>query len=697
MTEEKNGVKKIRDLARKLGFSNSTVVNILRSEGFEVKSANSTLTRDMEKAVEHRLNDLKKLEMEKLKRKKEIWGDSSSKDSTEKTGPDRAATKKRPHVKKVLVKHKKKKKAEVKEVEEEKVVFLPEIAITASELAKMLKVEPVEIVEKALMLGVPVTINQRLDKDVLQLIAEEFGFKVEKEKKVVQKEGAQAIELDEIKPPVVTVMGHVDHGKTTLLDYIRSTKVAQQEVGAITQSIGSYQVVKNGKTITFIDTPGHEAFSAMRARGTQVTDIVVLVVAATEGVKSQTVEAINHAKAAGVPIVVAINKMDLQGADAEKVQRELSELGLIPEEWGGDTIMVPVSAKTGKGVEELLEAILLVAETKELKTTSRGKARGIVLESKLSRSRGPVATVIITSGTLKLRDAIVVGDTFGKVRAIINDKGKVIKSAGPSMPVEILGLNVVPSAGDMLIVVDNEKQARATALKRKNIKKTQVQSGETFYILEKLEERIKQGKITKLSVIVKADSQGSLEAVIDSLSSLKVGEIEPLIAHSGVGMITESDIDLATASELVVLGFNTSPTPRAKQLAKERGITIRTYKIIYKLLEDVEVMLKGLLKPVYEEESFGTAEVKEIFRISKVGNIAGCIVTQGKLVKGAKVRIKRADEVLHTGKIVSLKRFQDEVDTVKEGMECGVKIEGFEKLKQGDVLHCFNMVEKFKI
>ncbi len=691
--ERRKRVKKISDLAKRLGMSNSAVLNILKEAGFKVRSAQSKLTKEMEQAVKEKLHELQDKELKKIEKKKEIWGVSQQKE--EKKEPKKIEKKPKKEVKKPPRPRKKKQKTKEEEKEENVIVLDPDTAITTQDFAKILGKDPVDIIQKAFEAGIILTINQTLTEELIQLLAEEFGYEVKFEKQE-EVEEEQEEELDEEKPPVVTVMGHVDHGKTTLLDYIRNTKVAEQEVGRITQKIGAYQVEKNGKKITFIDTPGHEAFSAMRARGAQVTDIVVLVVAVTEGVKEQTVEAIDHAKAAGVPIIVALNKIDLPTADIEKTKRQLSEHGLIPEEWGGDTIMVPVSAKTGKGVDELLDAILLVAETLELRTTSKGRARGVVLEAQIAKGMGPVATIIVTRGTLRLRDPVVVGDTYGKIRGLINDRGQRIKEAGPATPVMILGLDELPSPGDKLEVVESEKKAKEIAQERKELRKQQIQRGEAYLILEKIEERIKKGELKELPLIVKADSHGSLEAIIDSLAQMSVGDTKPIVIHKGVGAITESDVDLASASQLVILGFNTQPDHRAKKLARERGVTIKTYKIIYHLLEDVENMLKGLVKPVIVEEPLGVAEVKEVFRIARVGNVAGCFVVSGRVEKGAMCRVKRGDNVIHEGRIISLKRFKDDVDVVKEGMECGLKVENFEKIKPGDILEVYNLVEKFE-
>ncbi len=692
--EKKERVKKISDLAKRLGMSNSAVLDILKEAGFKVRSAQNRLTKEMEKTVKEKLRELEDKELKKIEKKKEIWGVAKEKEEKkEPARPERKPQKR--EVRKPPRPKKKKPKVKEEEKQENTIVINPETAVTTQDFAKILGKDPVEIIQKAFEAGMIITINQALTEDLMQLVAEEFGFEIKFEKQEV-KEEEQEEELDEEKIPVVTVMGHVDHGKTTLLDYIRHTKVAEQEVGKITQRIGAYQVVKGKKKITFIDTPGHEAFSAMRARGAQVTDIVVLVVAVSEGVKEQTVEAIDHAKAAGVPIIVALNKIDLPTADIEKTRRELSEHGLIPEEWGGDTIMIPVSAKTGKGVDELLDAILLVAETLELKTTSKGRAKGVVLEAQIAKGMGPVATIIITRGTLRVKDPIVVGDTFGKIRGLINDRGERIKEAGPATPVLILGLDELPSPGDKLEAVESEKKAKEIAQGRKSTRKQQIQRGEAYLILEKIEERIKKGELKELPLVVKADSHGSLEAVIDSLSEMSVGDTKPIVVHKGVGAITESDVDLASASQLIILGFSTQPDQRAKKLARERGVTIKTYKIIYHLLEDVEKMLKGLVKPVIVEEPLGVAEVKDVFRIAKMGNVAGCFVSSGRIEKGAMCRVKRGDEVIHEGKILSLKRFKDDVDVVKEGLECGIKIENFEKVKPGDILEVYRLIEKFE-
>lgn len=693
--EKKEKTKKISDLAKKLGMSNSAVLDILKDAGFKVRSAKSALTKEMEKAVKEKLHELENKELKKIEKKKEIWGIKEEvKKEKKKVEKREVKTKKtKPH----RAPKTKKKKQNVGEVEKKRVIVIdPDTAVTTQDFAKILGKDPVEIIQKAFEAGIMVTINQVLGEELLQLIAEEFGYELKFEKQVsTQKETEE--ELDEEKPPVVTVMGHVDHGKTTLLDYLRGTNIAKKEAGGITQEIGAYQVKRKGKTIIFIDTPGHKAFSAMRARGAQVTDIVVLVVAATEGVKEQTVEAIDHAKAAGVPIVVAINMIDLPTANVEKVKRDLAEHhGLIPDDWGGDTMMVPISAKTGEGVDDLLDAILLVADTLGLRTTKKGRAKGVVLEAEIKKGLGPTASVIITRGTLKVKDPIVVGDTYGKVRGLINDRGERVKSADPTTPVMVLGLDELPSPGDKLEVVESEKKAKEIANERKALRKEQIQRGETYFILEKIEEKIKKGELKEVPFIVKADSYGSLEAVIDYLSKMQIGEVKPVIVHKGVGTITESDVDLASASQVVILGFNTTPDNRAKSLARERGVTIKTYKIIYHLIEDVERMLKGLVKPVIIEVDIGVAEVKEVFRISKVGNVAGCFVTSGKVERGAMCRVKRGNEIVHKGKIISLKRFKDDVDVVKQGQECGIKIENFDKIKPGDILEVYRLEEKFE-
>jgi translation initiation factor IF-2 len=571
-------------------------------------------------------------------------------------------------------------------------------SLTVAELAKKLGKEPSEIIKKLFMLGVMATINQELDKDAIELICSDYGVEVE-EKVTIDETDFESIEIVDDpedlveRPPVVTIMGHVDHGKTTLLDSIRHTKVTEQEAGGITQHIGAYQVVVNGKKITFLDTPGHEAFTTMRARGAQVTDIVVLVVAADDGVMPQTVEAINHAKAANVPIIVAVNKIDKPTANPERVMQELMEYNLIPEEWGGDTIYCKLSALTGEGIDHLLEMILLVSEMEELKANPNRRATGTVIEAKLDKGRGPVATLLVQSGTLRVGDPIVVGCTYGRVRAMTNDVGRRVKEAGPSMPVEITGLNEVPQAGDRFMVFEDEKKARQIGEARAQKQLMQQRTMKTRVSLDDLFEQIKQGEMKELNLIVKADVQGSVEALVAALQKIDVEGVRVKIIHTGVGAITESDIILASASNAIVIGFNVRPDANAKRVAESEKVDIRLHRIIYKVIEEIEAAMKGMLDPEYEEKVIGQAEVRQTFKVSKVGTIAGCYVTEGKITRDSSVRLIRQGVVIYEGQVDTLKRFKDDVKEVMQGYECGLTIKNFNDIKEGDIIEAYIMQE----
>jgi translation initiation factor IF-2 len=571
-------------------------------------------------------------------------------------------------------------------------------SLTVAELAKKLGREPSEIIKKLFMLGVMATINQDLDKDAIELICSDYGVEVE-EKVVIDETNFESIEIVDApedlveRPPVVTIMGHVDHGKTTLLDSIRHSKVTEQEAGGITQHIGAYQVTVNGKKITFLDTPGHEAFTTMRARGAQVTDIVVLVVAADDGVMPQTVEAINHAKAANVPIIVAINKIDKPDANPDRVMQELMEYNLVPEEWGGDTIYCKLSAKTGEGIDNLLEMILLVSEMEELKANPNRRATGTVIEAKLDKGRGPVATLLIQAGTLHVGDPIVVGCTYGRVRAMVNDTGRRVKEAGPSTPVEITGLHEVPQAGDRFMVFEDEKKARQIAEARAQKQLMEQRSMKARVSLDDLFEQIKQGEMKELNIIVKADVQGSVEALVAALQKIDVEGVRVKIIHAAVGAITESDILLATTSNAIVIGFNVRPDSNAKRVAESEKVDIRLHRIIYKVIEEIEAAMKGMLDPEYEEKVIGQAEVRQTFKVSKVGTIAGCYVTDGKITRDSKVRLIRQGIVIYEGEIDSLKRFKDDVKEVMQGYECGLTIKNFNDIKEGDIIEAYIMQE----
>lgn len=571
-------------------------------------------------------------------------------------------------------------------------------SLTVAELAKKLHREPSEIIKKLFLLGVMATINQDLDKDSIELIAGDYGVEVEEEVKVDTTDlevyfSEDAPEDLVVRPSVVTIMGHVDHGKTTLLDSIRNTKVTEGEAGGITQHIGAYQVVANGKKITFLDTPGHAAFTIMRARGAKITDITVLVVAADDGVMPQTIEAINHAKAADVPIIVAVNKMDKPAANAERVMQELTEYGLVPEDWGGDTIFVPISAKKGEGIDNLLEMILLVSEMSELKANPNRNALGTVIEARLDKGRGPVATLLVQNGTLRIGDPIVVGDTFGRVRAMVNDVGRRVKGAGPSTPVEITGLNDVPQAGDHFVVFEDEKTARHIGEARAQQSLVAHRGVQSRVSLETLFEQMKQGEMKELNVIIKADVQGSAEAVAASLQKIDVEGVNIKIIHSAAGAINESDITLAAASNAIVIGFNVRPDANAKRAAEAENVDVRLHRIIYKVIEEIESAMKGMLDPEFEEKIIGQAEVRQTFKVSKVGTIAGSYVTDGKITRDSGVRLIRDGVVVFEGEIDTLKRFKDDAKEVAQGYECGITIKNFNDIKDGDVIEAFVMQE----
>ena len=542
------------------------------------------------------------------------------------------------------------------------------------------------------------TINQDLDKDAIELIAGEYGVEVEEEIKVDTTDldvyFSEDNEEDLVeRPSVVTIMGHVDHGKTTTLDSIRHTKVTAGEAGGITQHIGAYQVEENGKKITFLDTPGHAAFTTMRARGAKITDITILVVAADDGVMPQTIEAINHAKAAEVPIIVAVNKIDKPTANPDRVMQELTEHGLVPEAWGGDTIFVPISAKMGEGIDNLLEMILLVSEVEEYKANPNRKALGTVIEARLDKGKGTVATLLVQTGTLKIGDPIVVGNTFGRVRAMVNDLGRRVKDAGPSTPVEITGLNDVPQAGDRFVVFEDEKTARQVGEARATTALQAQRSEKTRVSLDNFFEHMKQGEMKELNLIIKADVQGSAEALAASLQKIDVEGVNIKIIHTAVGAINESDISLAAASNAIVIGFNVRPDNNAKRAADEESVDIRLHRIIYKVMEEIEAAMQGMLDPEYEEKIIGQAEVRQTFKVSKVGTIAGSYVTDGKITRDSGVRLIRDGVVIFEGEIGALKRFKDDAKEVNQGYECGITIKNFNDVKENDVIEAYIMEE----
>ncbi|OKP79080.1 translation initiation factor IF-2 [Paenibacillus sp. P3E] len=569
-------------------------------------------------------------------------------------------------------------------------------SMTVGETAKLLHKDASEVIKKLISMGVMATINQELDIDTILLLAGEFGVEVEV-KIPVDEDSFETVEENDseddlqARPPVVTIMGHVDHGKTTLLDAIRSTNVTGGEAGGITQHIGAYQVEINHKKITFLDTPGHEAFTAMRARGAQVTDMTIIVVAADDGVMPQTVEAINHAKAAGLPIIVAVNKIDKPGADPDKVKQELTSYELVPEEWGGDTIFVNLSAKQRINLEELLEMILLVAEVNEYKANPDKRARGTVIEAELDKNRGPVARILVQNGTLKVGDAFVAGNCFGRVRAMVNDKGRKIKEAGPSTPVEITGLTEVPQAGDPFMAFEDERKARAIADRRSTSQRQSELNTNTRVTLDDLFKHIKDGEIKDLNVIIKGDVQGSVEALKGSLAKIEVEGVRVKIIHSGAGAITESDITLAAASNAIVIGFNVRPDTQTKAAAEQEKVDVRLHNIIYNVIEEIESAMKGMLDPIYKENVIGHAEVRNVFKISKVGTIAGCMVTSGKITRNAEMRLIRSGIVVFQGKIDTLKRFKDDAKEVAQGYECGITLERYNDVVEGDIIEAFIM------
>ena len=596
-------------------------------------------------------------------------------------------------------KNKKAKKAEAqppKEFAEVKHHVVIEESITVQDLARQLSKKSAEVIMKLMSMGVMATINQELDIDTATIIAEEFGATVEVK---VTKEEELLVDIPDdpadlvTRPPVVTIMGHVDHGKTSLLDKIRSSNVTASEAGGITQHIGAYQVEINSQKITFLDTPGHEAFTAMRARGAQVTDIAILVVAADDGVMPQTIEAIDHAKAAEVPIIVAINKIDKPSAEPDKIKQELTNYGLVAEDWGGDAIMVPVSAKSGQGINDLLEMILLVAEVQELKANPNRNAKGKVVESKLDRGRGSVATLLVQNGTLHVGDFLIVGTTQGRIRAMFDYKGKAVKMAPPSMPVEILGLSEVPEAGDDFIAVDNEKLAKQVAEKRQKEKHLQEISRNLKVSLEDIFAQIKEGEIKDLNIVLKADVQGSIEAIRQSLEKLSNDEVRVNIIRTAVGGIKEADVMLAAASNAIIIGFNVRPDANAKKLSEKENVEIKTYRVIYDAIEDVRAALSGMLAPEIKEVELGQAEVRNTFKVPKVGTIAGCYVTEGKITRNAKLRVVRDGVVILDGEIASLRRFKDDVKEVAAGYECGIGIDKFNDIKEGDVLEAYTFEE----
>jgi translation initiation factor IF-2 len=680
-------LKRIYELSRELGISSKEIIEILSGLGVVVKSSLSSVGEEEEFMVRAATGPEKKTEVSEERKKVEVENrDLEKEDTTNVTVVD---------VPKVFPQEKEIVQIE-KPMQDEKNILYISDGMTPREIAQKIKVKESDVIRKLIQLKTLATINQALGINLIESIAREFGYEpIIKEEESLSFVDEDIENEDDLKPrpPIVTIMGHVDHGKTTLLDKIQKTKIASKEFRGITQKIGAYQVEIDGKKITFIDTPGHEAFTAMRARGANVTDIVILVVAADDGVKPQTVEAIQHAKAAGVQIMVAINKIDKPGAQPEKIMQQLTEYELVPEEWGGKTIFVKVSAKSGEGIDELLEMTLLLAEMMEYKSNPKALARGLVLEAKLEKNRGPVASVLVQKGTLKTGDFVCVGSASGRVRALINDRGKRIKEAGPSTPVEILGINLVPEAGDSLYALKTDKEAKMMAEKMLNKKKESQIQRMKKPTLSCFVQGGDLSEIKELKLILKADSQGSLEAVLSSLSKIKEDNVTINILSSGTGGISESDVMLASASQAIIIGFNVRPSNTAFKLATEEAIDIRTYRVIYDLIEDISKAIKGLLPPKYEETILGRVEVRQTFKVPKIGLIAGCYVIDGKVTRDSKVRVLRDNVIIHEGELSSLKRFKDDVKEVNQGYECGISIKDFHDVKEKDIFEIYKMVE----
>lgn len=661
------GKIRVYKLARELDKSSKELVEILKDLGVDISSHMSTVDDETAQLIRGMFSE------------KEIEEESpQEKEKTKKTGGTKA------------------------KVEAKASSIKLTTPITVKELSEEIDRPANNLIKTLMGLGVMATVNHPLDEDTLMMLADELGISIELEKAELEdsrddlRVGPEIIDKPEdlkLRPPIVTVMGHVDHGKTTLLDAIRKTRVAESEAGGITQHIGAYQVEVNSKKITFIDTPGHEAFTAMRARGAQITDITILVVAADDGVMPQTVEAINHAKAADIPIIVAINKIDKPNAQPERVMQELTEHGLVPEDWGGDTICVPISALKEENLDELLEMVLLVAELEELRANPNRLAEGVVIESKLDKGRGPVATLLVKNGTLHIGDALLAGTVSGRVRAMIDDQGNRVKEALPSTPVEVLGFSDVPAAGDFVQVLEDEKMARQIAEERKQKEHELNLHQESRVSLEDLYKQIQEGEVKELNVIIKADVNGSIEALRDSLLKLGTEEVSINIIHTGVGAINETDVHLASASNAIIIGFNVRPDSNARSAAKKEKVDIRLYRVIYKVIEDLKDAMAGLLEPELKEVVTGRAEVRDTFKVPNVGVVAGLYVNEGVINRNYQVRLIRDGVVIHEGAIGSLKRFENDVREVREGYECGLGIEGYNDIKIGDELEIFTYEE----
>ena len=690
-------MKKVRvyEYAKEIGKQSKDIISVLKDAEIEVSNHMSMLTEE----------GLAKLDSVFKKVKKEQPKENNTKNKTENNQPknDNKKAKKKKNKKEKNKKSHKQQPAIIEAPTEETIsedTILVKDGMTVGELSEVLSVSSTELIKKLFMeLKIMANINQSLTLEQIELIAMDYGKEIQEEVEINKEDLDLYFEVEDQdkdlkeRAPIVTIMGHVDHGKTTLLDTIRNTRVTAEEAGGITQHIGAYQVRAKDKKITFLDTPGHAAFTTMRARVAKITDVTILVVAADDGVMPQTIEAINHAKAAEVPIIVAVNKMDKPQANPDRVMNELVEYGLISEEWGGDTIFVPISALKGEGIDELLENILLVTEMQELKANPNRLALGTVIEAKLDKGRGAVATLLVQNGTLNVGDPLVVGNTFGRVRAMINDRNKNINAAKPSTPVEITGLQDVPNAGDRFVVFGDEKTARQIGEKRQQQYIETTRQASSAVSLDTLFEQMKQGEMKDLNIIIKADVQGSVEALAMSLAKIDVEGVNVRIIHTGVGAINESDITLAVASNAVVIGFNVRPDSNAKQMAQTEQVDIRLHSIIYKVIEEIEAAMTGLLDPEFVEKVIGLAEVRQVYKVSKIGTIAGAYVTEGKVSRDGKVRVIRDSVVIYEGEIDTLRRFKDDVKEVQSGYECGMTVENFNDIKEGDVFEVYIMEE----
>ena len=710
---------RVYEIARKLNTKSSVVIKKLNDMGINVKSNFSAVEEsDAKKFIDKwnksRKEMLKKAKSKQKKEEKEVKKEQPTKEKVHKEDKEKKTKEPQrkqrhrfkkeefieavtPQKLKAKKKYKKTDKETKDEEEQTNEIELSE-GTTVFEFAEKLGVDFSDIIGKLFQLGIMARKNDVINTDAAKIIADEYGFELKEESAKAPEKIEELLDIEDKpedlveRPPIVTVMGHVDHGKTSILDAIKRTNIAAKEAGGITQHMAAYSVKVKGKYITFLDTPGHEAFTEMRARGAQITDIVVLVVAADDGVMPQTIEAINHAKAANVPVVVAVNKIDKPNANPDKVKQELANYNIVPEEWGGDNIFVNVSAKKVIGIDELLESILLQSEVMELKANPNKRAKAVVVEAKLDKNRGPLATVVVKEGTFKQGDTFIVGSQYGKVRAMFDDKRKKIKKVGPSFAAEIIGLHGVPEAGDTLVVVKNEQVAKEIAQTRqKELKKAML--SKKGISLENIFEKIEGGEIKELPIILKTDVYGSIEAISGALSKISTEEVSVKIIHSAVGAITKTDINLATASNAIIVGFNVRPTQEALQMSKDLNVDIRTYKVIYDIIDDIKKSLSGLLTPEEKEEILGRVEIRQTFKVAKVGTIAGCYVTYGKITRNAKVRILRNGVIVYEGVISSLKRFKEDVNEVQQGYECGVGIEGFNDIKEGDSIEAYVTVK----